>query len=274
MKIAITWSNWFVWSYAVKYFWNNNEIIAFQRQKNKKIWNIEYIKWDLKEKYKWFFDCDIFIHCASDTWYEKSKKEMIKNNVEINKNILEVINKSNCKHFIYISSSSVYQWITWIIDKNTPINESNLINSYSYSKYKAEVFIKDNIKKDIKLTILRPRAIYGEWDKVLEPNILKYQIFWKLILLWNWKNKTSLTEINYFIKEIDLIIKNQVNMFEIINISNEIKDMENIYKELATKHKLKWIIKIPIYILKCLYFLNPNKISYLIDSFENDKIFK
>jgi nucleoside-diphosphate-sugar epimerase len=63
----------------------------------------------LKKKYTKIFDFDIFIHSAADTGYEKSKKEMIKNNVEINKNILDLVNKSNCKHFIYISSSSVYQ---------------------------------------------------------------------------------------------------------------------------------------------------------------------
>jgi nucleoside-diphosphate-sugar epimerase len=83
----------------VKYFSKLNfEVMSFNRQ-----------NWDLREKYTKKFNCDIFIHSASDTNYEKSKKEMIKNNVKINKNVLELINNSNCKHFIYISSSSVYQ---------------------------------------------------------------------------------------------------------------------------------------------------------------------
>lgn len=78
MKLAITWSCWFVWSYAVKYFSKKYEIIAFQRQKNESIWNIKYIKWDYTNAYNSDFDCDIFIHSWADTRYEKSKKEMIK----------------------------------------------------------------------------------------------------------------------------------------------------------------------------------------------------
>lgn len=273
MKLAITWSCWFVWNYVVKYFSKKYEIIAFQRQKNESIWTVKYIKWDYTNAYNSDFDCDIFIHSGADTRYEKSKKEMIKNNVLTNKNILEIVNSSNCKHFIYISSSSVYQWISWVIDENTEINEKNLENSYSLTKYLSENYIKENLNKNIKLTILRPRAIYWIWDRLLEPNILKHQIFWRLILLWNWKNITSITDINLFIKIIDRVIKKQKTNFEIFNISDDkTKNMFDIYKEIALKYKLKWIIKIPIFLLKTLKYLNKNKISYLIDNFEKDKI--
>jgi nucleoside-diphosphate-sugar epimerase len=273
MKIAITWSNWFVWSYVVKYFSKENEIIAFQRQKDEIVWNIKYIKWDLREKFSKDIDFDIFIHCASDTWYWKTKKEMIENNVFSNKNILELVNKLNCKHFIYISSSSVYQWISWVIDENIIINEKNLTNSYSLTKYLAEQYIINNLNKNIKLTILRPRAIYWSWDRVLEPNILKHKIWNRLLLLWNGKNITSLTSIESLINSIFLVIRNQKNNFEIFNISDEkTKNMEEIYLEISKKYNLSWIIKIPIQIIKTFEFFNKNKISYLIDSFEKEKI--
>lgn len=273
MKLAITWSNGFVGSYAVKYFSEKHEIIAFQRQKYEIQRNITYKKWDLRDVYNGSFDCDVFIHAAADTGYEKSRKEMMKQNIISNQNILHIVNNSHCKHFIYISSSSVYQWLSGIIDENVKIDEANLQNSYSYSKYMAEKYIQEHLRADIKLTILRPRAIYGVWDRVLEPNILKHQIFWRLILLWNGKNITSITDINAFIQAIDLVIKKQTSHFEIFNISDrKTKTMEIIYQELVEKHSLKWVIHIPLYILKILKFLNPNKISYLLDNFWNDKI--
>jgi nucleoside-diphosphate-sugar epimerase len=40
------------------------------------------------------------------------------------------------------------------------IEEKNLINSYALTKYLAEKYLIENLPKDIKLTILRPRAIY------------------------------------------------------------------------------------------------------------------
>lgn len=272
-KIAITWSNGFVGSYAVKHFSQEHEIIAFQRQKYEIQKNITYKKWDLCEKYDGRFDCDIFIHAAADTGYDKSREEMIEQNILSNKNVLEIVNNSHCKHFIYISSSSIYQWISWIIDESVKIDEKNLKNSYSFTKYWAENYIKENLNKNIKLTILRPRAIYWEWDRVLEPNILKHQIFWKLILLWNGKNITSLTSIENFIQAIDTVIKKQTTKFEIFNISDDnAKTIEEIYNWIVLKYKLNWIIKIPFIILKIFYFLNPNKITYLLDNFWFDKI--
>lgn len=273
MKIAITWACGFVGSYAVKYFEQEHDIIAFQRQKSEMQDATVYKKWDLRDTYSEDFDCDVFIHAAADTGYEKSKQVMITQNALFNKNVLQLVNHSHCKHFIYISSSSVYQWISGRIDESVEINEKNLVNSYSFSKYMTEKYIKENLRKDIKLTILRPRVIYGIWDRVLEPNILKHQIFGRLILIWNGKNSTSLTDINYFIETIETVMKQQKSSFEIYNISDrKTKKMETIYQELIWKYHLKWAIKIPLVIIKTLYYFNPNKFSYLIDSFWCNKI--
>ncbi len=274
MKIAITWSSWFVWSYLVKYFSKLNfEVIAFDRKK----WDLNYSFSACQQRTLAFwkdFNCDIFIHSASDTWYEKSKKDMIKNNVEINKNVLDLVNKSNCKHFIYISSSSVYQWISWKISTKVKIQEKNLKNSYSLTKYLAEEYIQKNLRKNIKLTILRPRAIYWKGDRVLVPNILKNQIFWYLLLPWNWKIKTSITEINDFVNfiwKVCLSTDNFSNM-RIYNFATKVDTYENLYKQIVKDYNLKWIIKIPIWIFKFLCYFNKNKYSYIVDTFGNDKI--
>lgn len=273
MKIAITGSNWFVGSHLVQYFSANHDIIAFQRQKNKLQRNIIYKKWDITEAYYWEFDCDVFIHAAADTGYEKPMDQMLIQNVISLANVLDVVHRSNCKHLIYISTSSVYQWIYGHIDEQVSIDQKNLINSYSFTKFQAEKYLQQYLHKNIRLTILRPRAIYGEWDRVLIPNILRYQIFWRLVLLWNWENITSLTDIKYLIHAIDTIIHKQTSSFEIFNIADrEAKKMWDIYTELAVKHDLRGIIKVPLSFLRPFFFMNPNKISYLLDTFWNDKV--
>lgn len=40
-------------------------------------------------------------------------------------------------------------------------------------------------------------------------------------MLWSWKNITSITDINLFIKTIDRVIKKQKTNFEIFNISDD-----------------------------------------------------
>lgn len=272
MKIAVTWSTWFVWAYIVNFFSKANTILAFNRNIEGTEGNIKYKRWDIKDKYAWNLESTIFIHCAADTWYEKDKNEMIKSNVLVNKNVLDLVNNSNCKHFIFVSSSSVYQWISGEIKSSVKINENNLKNSYSLTKYLAEEYIKEHLKKDINLTILRPRAIYWEWDRVLVPNVLKNQIFWKLILPWDWKNKTSITEINDFITTINDVILNK--KYWTYNSFTNISTYEELYTTIVSDYKLKWILKIPISIFKFLELFNKNKYSYIVDTFSNDKILK
>lgn len=52
------------------------------------------------------------------------------------------------------------------------------------------------------------------------------------------------------------------------------KSIEENYNEIVQKYKLNWIIKIPIFFIKLVYFLNQNKISYLLDNFWKNKILK
>lgn len=275
MKIAITWTTWFIWWKLVKDFANKNiEVLAFWRKENfswfENFSNVSYFSWDINNKLQnndILKKIDIFIHSACNLDYSKSKKELIKDNVNSLENILEAT--KSIKHFIYVSSSSVYQWKNWIIKVKDDIKIKDLKNSYSLSKYLAERYILDNFKND-KVSILRPRAVYWEWDRILVPSILKNQIFWRLILPWNWKNITSITDINDFIIFIEQIILNKKTW--IYNFSSKVDTYENLYLEIANKYNLKWIIKIPIIIFKLLSFFNKNKYSYLVDTFWWDKI--
>lgn len=272
MKIAITGANGFVGSYLVKFFAKNSEntIFALNRNVQKIDKNIEFIAWDLEKEVEKIFWCDIFIHSAAITSYEISKKKILEKTQKMNENILQFVKKSGCKHFVLISSSSVYQGKNGILKTSEKIEEKNLKNSYSLSKYISEKFFIENLPKNIKISILRPRAVYGEWDRVLVPNILKNQIFGRLILPGNGKNKTSITEINHFVNTINnVIIEEKVGIF---NDFSEVETYENLYKKILKENNLNGIIFVPIWIFRILKIFRPNKYSYIIDTFWWDKI--
>lgn len=275
MKIVITWTTWFIWWALVRYFANKNiEILAFWRKLNfswfENFSNVSYFSWDINDELEnknILKNVDVFIHSACNLDYSKSKKELIKDNVNSLANILEAT--KNIKHFIYISSSSVYQWKSGIIKVEDKINIKDLKNSYSLSKYLSEQYILENLKNE-KVSILRPRAVYWKWDRVLVPTILKNQIFGKLILPWSWKNKTSITNINDFVLFIEKVILDEKTW--IYNFSSKIETYESLYLDIVKKYNLKWIINIPIFIFKMLNFFNKNKYSYIVDTFWSDKI--
>lgn len=273
MKVVITGGSWFVWRRLVKLYHGKwHEVISCQRKKISEVDGIIYKYFDYTFPTQIgtnFWEIDIFIHCGSCTDYTASKKHMIQQNVNSLKDIQKI---SSCaKHFIYISSSSVYQWIWWNIYTNVVINENNLQNSYSYSKYKAEEYIKNNFKNKY-TSILRPRAIYGDGDTTLIPQVLKNNVFWYLLLPWSGKIETSISNIDGFC---DFIFNtSQNNKYGIYNFSSEIQSYNQIYEKIQCDYHMRGIIHIPLWILQVFYYFNRNKYSYIIDTFWKDKVLK
>lgn len=77
-------------------------------------------------------------------------------------NLLELSKKYNAKKFVYISSSMVYG------DFTADVNESatcNPIGQYGIMKYMGEKLVEDYSRRgSFAHTIIRPSAVYGEWD--------------------------------------------------------------------------------------------------------------
>ncbi|MDQ7008820.1 MAG: hypothetical protein Q9M94_00840, partial [Candidatus Gracilibacteria bacterium] len=131
---------------------------------------------------------------------------------------------------------------------------------------------------------MRPRAIYGDGDRVLVPNILKNQIFGKLILPGNGKNKTSITEINDFVNFIGNFFVEYENIhtlqkFQIYNFASETKTYNQLFYEISENNNLKGIIHIPLCVFKFLsIFLTFSKlfikIYYFIPILSKEAWFK
>jgi nucleoside-diphosphate-sugar epimerase len=85
-----------------------------------------------------------------------------KSQVEI---LYNSLNKEKLKHFIFISSSAVYDVENFSIPyiEETPLKESKYWTSYGTSKIQAEIFLLDKFQKSqSQLIILRPPYVYGE----------------------------------------------------------------------------------------------------------------
>ena len=75
-------------------------------------------------------------------------------------NLLEASKRSGVKKFVYVSSSMVYGDFN---NDVTELAECNPRGSYAILKYSGEKLVED-YSKHFDYTIVRPSAVYGEWD--------------------------------------------------------------------------------------------------------------
>ena len=273
MKIAILWSSGFIGRYITENLKREYDIIAFWRADSPFNSDIEYYTWDIRQANPYNLTFDICIDLAADVDYEKDQKNLLANNVDSMKYICEFLENSRCSHMIYISSSSVYMGKSGIIDEGVKISIDDLKNSYALSKYLAEVSLLEKISDSIKLSILRPRGVYGEEDTTLLPKILKYHILGNLILPWDGKVMTSMTSIENLAEAIRIIIHKQTSRSEIFNVSDEWEiAYEAMYRNLCVKYRFRWIFSLPVSILRVLMVFSPNKWSYIYDNFTRNKV--
>lgn len=278
MKIIITGVTWFIGWHVLHHFDNEeNWIYAFWRNKFKPTsHNVIYNTWDIRLPLQSNLpteSIDIFIHVAGDTDYTRKKSDILETNVYSLGNILDVAKRYGTKHFIYISSSSVYQWISWCIKEKVIIQPENLTNTYSLSKYLAEQKLLEELDPNIKLSILRPRAVYGEGDRLLLPTILRHSFMRRLVMFWDGNIQTSLTHVENLCEAISVVISKQIENRRIFNVSDrDIKKFREIYAILWLRYKKVGTILLPIMIIKAFEYINKNKFSYIADIFSTEKI--
>jgi nucleoside-diphosphate-sugar epimerase len=77
-------------------------------------------------------------------------------------NLLEASKKHSVKKFVYISSSMVYGDFETDVDETA---QCNPIGQYGIMKYMGEKLVEDYSRQGyFTHTIIRPSAVYGEWD--------------------------------------------------------------------------------------------------------------
>jgi nucleoside-diphosphate-sugar epimerase len=109
-----------------------------------------------------FNDIDVIIHCAGYVHHRENvlnRYKFDRINFDLTKKLASKAKASGVKHFIFISSMSVYgKFFGPIIENITPLHP---VNAYGKSKLKAEEFLKTLDEIDFKVSIIRPPMVYG-----------------------------------------------------------------------------------------------------------------
>lgn len=260
MKIAITGANGFVGAALCRYFYKKgHEIIAIGNQKNPNqnlLKVARYISADITGTMD-EIDADVCIHAAALVSDTDTYKNLILSNVEGTLNVVEAAR--NCKSFIHISSSSVYQFTNHPVTEDEASIQSDL-SDYGETRLLAEDIVELDIPVHQRRLILRPRAIYGVGDRILLPRLLRLVKGKFLFCPFKYHTESSLTHIDNVGYAIELYLaQTDPPQLQIFNITDE---KPYLLRQLALdcisaveKRKLV-TLSLPASLMKAFLFLN------------------
>lgn len=121
---------------------------------------------------------DVLVHCAAVTGPWGSYDHFYSANVNGTRNVLAALKQSSVKTFIYLSTPSIYFNNTSRLN----IRESEALplrqyTNYSRTKLEAEHLVRETHLDQCKVFILRPRAIFGAYDRTIMPRLLRVARF-------------------------------------------------------------------------------------------------
>lgn len=258
MRILVTGASGFIGGNIVETFAANPllHILATGRTYTtafQKFRNTEYVQWDLSTETK-EMDCDVCIHCAGLADDHSSAQQYFLNNIQATENLLKSI--PNCRQFIYISSSSVYDFSDEKPKKEEEAVLSNRLSLYGHSKLQAENIIR--LSGIHSVYILRPRAVYGKGDRVLLPRILQLIRDNRLVVPGSLQVYGSLTHILNLCEAVGKAVQQNRPGIHVYNIADKKPYLiKSVFGEIMLKKcGSKRFIHIPIPVVKFLIIIN------------------
>lgn len=190
--------------------------------------NYEYRRLD-------YSDIDCIVHVAGLVHQSKSKsyEDYYRINVELTRDLASVAKLSNVKHFVYISSMSVYGDKVEVITNKTQTNPSSY---YGITKLEAENELEKLKDQYFKISIIRPPMIYG---KGCPGNYRRLSNFVRIIpispTIDNQRSMIYIDNLSEFIW--NLVIENKDGIFHPQNI--EYVNTHELVEEIAKCHRKK-----------------------------------
>ena len=229
MKIIITGATGFIGrNIAEKLHDEGHQIITTGRSlkvgKELEKQGIKFIKADitnLEELKNKFSTSDCLIHCAARAGDGYSYKEYYMPNVIGTENVITACKFHNIKKIIFISSPSIYYSgkDRYNVTEDEPIPKKQF--HYGKTKLIAEKKFIALQQQGFKVIILRPRAVYGKYDNIFVPRILKMSEKKKVPLINGGKGLIDITYIENLVSAIKCCLTaSQESWNEAYNISN------------------------------------------------------
>lgn len=119
---------------------------------------------------KHFEPADIVFHCAALSAPWGAYDDFYQTNIVATENIIKACKKFNIGKLVHISTPSIYFNNQDAIGVKEKFVSDKFANHYAATKYAAEQLV---VASDVNATIIRPRGIFGEYDQVLLPKLLK-----------------------------------------------------------------------------------------------------
>lgn len=229
MKIIVTGATGFIGRNVAEYFHKiGYEVLGLGR--NKKIGaellrlGIRFVAVDIRDKnevVKNFESADFIVHCAGKSADWGKFSEFYDVNVLGTQNIVSACIKYDIKRIIFISTPSVYYSGK---DRFKVSEEESLPQkqfSYGRTKIIAENMLLNLTSAGFRTIVLRPRAVYGKYDNVILPRILKLSEKKRFPLINGGKAVVDITYIGNLITAIALCFSANENVWNnIFNICN------------------------------------------------------
>jgi len=183
--------------------------------------------------------CDVVVHCAALSSAWGRIEDFVQANVIATKNLLAACFRKDIRRFVYISTTSVYfnykdRFGIAETDHLADHLADPMVNAYAATKYQAECLVQNANSGGMPTIIIRPRAIFGPYDRSLFPRIIGVAAKGFFPLPDNGDAIIDITYVDNVVHAIHLAIeaKDQA-LGKIFNISNgEPQSVRNILKQL------------------------------------------
>ena len=225
----------------------NWEIIAFGRdEKIGKSLGVEFYAFDLsdfEQTKKYFQKADVVFHCAALSSPWGKYEEFYKANVLATKNVLKAMELFDIKKIVHVSTPSIYFNFQDQFEIKEEFIPQKFVNNYAKTKYEAEQLV---LNSSVFSAIIRPRAIFGEYDNVLVPRLEKVALKGFLPLIKNKKTIVDVTYVGNVVNALYLASIKNIPSKSIFNITNDepmdIKEVFSLVMEaVKIKTKFKYI---------------------------------
>jgi nucleoside-diphosphate-sugar epimerase len=230
MKIVITGATGFIGRNAAESFHEEGmQVIAIGRsqaagdelRKKGIIFNKADIR-DLNELNDAFSPADFVFHSAAKSGDWGKYQDFYDTNVVGTRNVIDACKNHQIKKIIYISTPSIYFTGTdrYDISENDPLPEDQLF-PYGKTKLIAEAELMALTQDGYKVIILRPRAVYGPYDRTIMPRILRMAEKKKMPLINDGQALVDITYVDNFVDALRNALTAPDHAWnEIYNISN------------------------------------------------------
>lgn len=234
----------------------NWEIIAFGRdEKIGKSLGVEFYAFDLsdfEQTKKNFQKADVVFHCAALSSPWGKYEEFYKANIIATKNVLKAMELFDIKKIVHVSTPSIYFNFQDQFEIKEEFIPTKFVNNYAKTKYEAEQLV---LNSSVFSVIIRPRAIFGEYDKVLVPRLEKVALKGFLPIIKNKKTIVDVTYVGNVVNALYLASIKDIPSKSIFNITNdEPMDIQEVFSLLMETIKIKTKFKYISYFV--LFYLS------------------